>query len=111
MEGLLLALFRFLIQIIPNLIYDLGKYFLVKKFLNPKSRLYYKALIERLKMLYYNVKIILLLVILTVIIRLSIGRPLSKDLQTKVVIVFVLLFLAIAYFVIEGAKNKKIKEH
>ena len=100
-------LLTFLKAIFPKLFYDVTKWIVTKKLMNPDSIFYYKKIVEKLKIAWFAVKVYIALAIFKRISTSGMFRSASKDLELKIAIAVVLVtIVAIVATVYRDDKKK-----
>jgi hypothetical protein len=77
-------------------------------FLNERSPLYHKKLMEHLKAIVYTIKIWIVLVLYSFLQNIGLIKPLPKDSQTKIFFI-ILIALILAVFVVHKVNNNRRK--
>jgi hypothetical protein len=77
-------------------------------FMNERSPLYYKKLMEHLKVMAYAIKIWTVLMLYSFLQNVGLIKPLPKDSQAKIILI-VLLALIITVLVVHKVNNNRRK--
>ena len=99
-------IFEFIKSMIQRIIYDLFKWFITKKIMNPDSGLYYKKVYEKLQIMWFAIKLYVVFFLLKRFVFSSSVRISNRELEIKLALFAVLVVLIVAVIVGRNSQKK-----